>query len=149
MSQSGLEALIELGGGDMRRVLNLLQSTVMSAGEVTEDSGEQQSWQWCGARGRACLKACEWYSIASDLKHGWTDQLTDLCCSPSHSDFQPCPALHVWSAYATAGKPLPQDIERCAHWLLNEPLSEAFRLMLNLQLDKGVALVDILQQLHP
>jgi DNA polymerase III delta prime subunit len=58
VSQSGLEALIELGGGDMRRVLNLLQSTVMSAGEVTEDSGEQQSLQWCRARGRACLKAC-------------------------------------------------------------------------------------------
>lgn len=35
----GVEALIELGGGDMRRTLNLLQSTCMSAGEVTEDSG--------------------------------------------------------------------------------------------------------------
>ncbi|EFN56281.1 hypothetical protein CHLNCDRAFT_145161 [Chlorella variabilis] len=90
VTQGGLEALIELGCGDMRRTLNLLQSTVMSAGEVTGDS-----------------------------------------------------------AYATAGKPLPQDIERCAQWLLNEPLGEAFQHMLDLQLQKGVALVDILQQLHP
>jgi hypothetical protein len=34
-------------------------------------------------------------------------------------------------------------------WLLNEPLREAFRQLLELQLSKGVALVDILQQLHP
>jgi DNA polymerase III delta prime subunit len=34
-----MEAVIELGGGDMRRTLNLLQSTVMSSGEVTEESG--------------------------------------------------------------------------------------------------------------
>ena len=40
VTQGGLEALIELGCGDMRRTLNLLQSTAMSAGEVTGDSGE-------------------------------------------------------------------------------------------------------------
>lgn len=38
-SEAGVDALIDLGGGDMRRTLNLLQSTVMSSGEVTEDSG--------------------------------------------------------------------------------------------------------------
>ena len=53
------------------------------------------------------------------------------------------------AAYATAGKPLPQDIEDCAQWLLNKPLREAFQRMQDLQLQKGVALVDILQQLHP
>jgi replication factor C subunit 3/5 len=53
------------------------------------------------------------------------------------------------AAYATAGKPLPQDIERCAHWLLNSPLRQAYQQLLDLQLQKGVALVDILQQLHP
>lgn len=35
---SGIDALIELGGGDMRRTLNLLQSTCMSSGKVTEES---------------------------------------------------------------------------------------------------------------
>ncbi len=36
-----MDALIELGGGDMRRTLNLLQSTHMSAGEITEETGEE------------------------------------------------------------------------------------------------------------
>ena len=86
----GLDALIELGGGDMRRTLNLLQSTYMSAGEVS-----------------------------------------------------------AAGVYACAGKPLPADIEECAGWLLNEPLSAAFERIAGLQLAKGLALVDILQQLHP
>ena len=37
----------------------------------------------------------------------------------------------------------------CLQWLLNEPLAEAFRRLLDLQLQRGVALVDVLQQLHP
>lgn len=37
----------------------------------------------------------------------------------------------------------------CSQWLLNEPLAEAFRRLLDLQLQRGVALVDVLQQLHP
>lgn len=40
--------------------------------------------------------------------------------------------------------PLPRP-----QWLLNEPLAEAFRRLLDLQLQRGVALVDVLQQLHP
>ena len=90
MQPSGLDALIELGGGDMRRTLNLLQSTFMSAAEITEDA-----------------------------------------------------------AYACAGKPLPREIEDCAGWLLNEPLAAAFARINELQLNKGLALVDVLQQLHP
>ena len=95
-SPDGSEALIELGGGDMRRTLNLLQSTVMSLG--------------AGSDGAAITEG---------------------------------------AAYACAGKPLPEDIESCAQWLLNEPLAEAFSRIAGLQLHKGVALVDILQQLHP
>lgn len=53
------------------------------------------------------------------------------------------------SAYACAGKPLPAEIEAVAQWLLNEPLAAAFGRISDLQLQKGVALVDILQQLHP
>ena len=89
-STSGVDSLIELGGGDMRRTLNLLQSTCMSAGQISEDT-----------------------------------------------------------VYTTAGKPLPSEIEACAQWLLNEPLSTAFKKLNDLQMSKGIALVDILQQLHP
>jgi replication factor C subunit 3/5 len=88
----GVDALIELGCGDMRRTLNLLQSVAMSAvdGKVTEDS-----------------------------------------------------------VYITAGKPLPVDIENCARLLLNDPIESVFQKMYQMQLHKGVALVDIVQQLHP
>lgn len=89
LQPAGLDALIELGGGDMRRTLNLLQSVCMSSGEVTQET-----------------------------------------------------------SYGCAGKPLPADIESCANWLLNEPLPEAFRKIKELQTTKGIALVDILQQLH-
>ena len=74
----------------MRRTLNLLQSTFMSAAEVSEDA-----------------------------------------------------------VYSCAGKPLPREIEECAGWLLNEPLADAFGRISELQLSKGLALVDVLQQLHP
>lgn len=38
VADGGLDALIELGAGDMRRTLNLLQSTCMSSGRVSEDT---------------------------------------------------------------------------------------------------------------
>lgn len=66
-----------------------------------------------------------------------------------HKAHRLCAPTCCAAAYATAGKPLPADIEACMQWLLNEPLREAFARMLDLQLSKGVALVDILQQLHP
>lgn len=90
LDPAGLDALIELGGGDMRRTLNLLQSVCMSAGKVTQEA-----------------------------------------------------------AYGCAGKPMPSDIEACAKWLLNERLPDAFHRIRDLQISKGIALVDILQQLHP
>lgn len=87
-----------------------------------------------------CLRAC------------WMDDWGPSASSrpPSNPLSPPCTAaLRPSAAYATAGKPLPADIELCMQWLLNEPLREAFARMLDLQLGKGVALVDILQQLHP
>jgi replication factor C subunit 3/5 len=39
--ESGVDAVMRLGCGDMRRALNLLQSTCMSAGRVAEDAAYQ------------------------------------------------------------------------------------------------------------
>ena len=64
----GIDVLIKLGGGDMRRTLNLLQSTWMSSELISEET-----------------------------------------------------------VHATAGKPLPRDIEECILWLLNDPLQVAFK----------------------
>lgn len=46
-------------------------------------------------------------------------------------------------------EPIAPAVVPCSQWLLNEPLAEAFRRLLDLQLQRGVALVDVLQQLHP
>jgi replication factor C subunit 3/5 len=39
--ENGVDAVMRLGCGDMRRALNLLQSTCMSAGQVSEDAAYQ------------------------------------------------------------------------------------------------------------
>lgn len=90
MGPGGLEALVTLGSGDMRRVLNILQSCHMAFPQVTEDS-----------------------------------------------------------VYLTTGNPLPRDIEALVNWLFNEEFEAAYRKILDLQVNKGVALADIVREIHP
>lgn len=142
----GLDALIELGGGDMRRTLNLLQSTHMSAGELSEESGE--CTRPAGVPTVCDVRRPEWRQVPAGPPH----VLLEPCSSQPRRAPQPPSAstpLGPHAAYATAGKPLPADIDQAMQWLLNEPLSEAFCRLSELQAGKGVVLVDILQQLHP
>jgi replication factor C subunit 3/5 len=88
--EQGIRAVMTLGCGDMRRTLNLLQSTCMASGHVTEVS-----------------------------------------------------------TYQCAGKPLPSDVEDIAHSLFNDSLQDSFRKISALQKEKGIALVDILYEIHP
>jgi len=90
LSEGGMDALVTLGNGDMRRTLNILQSTVMASGEVNR-----------------------------------------------------------LSVYSCTGSPLPDDIQQAAKWLLNDPAEEAFASIARYQLDKGIALVDIVRELCP
>ncbi|CAK9140697.1 unnamed protein product, partial [Ilex paraguariensis] len=66
--ESGLKALVRLSNGDMRKALNILQSTHMAYQQITEEA-----------------------------------------------------------VYLCTGNPLPKDIERISHWLLNEPFAASFR----------------------
>lgn len=86
----GIQAVMTLGCGDMRRTLNLLQSTCMASGHVTETS-----------------------------------------------------------TYQCAGKPLPSDVKDVAHSLFNDSLQVSFQKISSLQKEKGIALVDILYEMHP
>lgn len=90
MGPGGLEALIQLGGGDMRRSLNILQSCHMAFPSVDEDA-----------------------------------------------------------VYTCTGNPQPQDIEQVVTWLFNEPFNTAFNRVLELQTTKGIAMADIVRELHP
>ena len=96
VSESGLDAVVRLGGGDMRRTLNILQSTAMA---TTEDDGTG--------------------------------------------------TLDEEAVYSNTGNPLPADIQAVAKVLLNEGFGGSMAHVRRLQLEKGVALVDILRELHP
>ena len=52
------------------------------------------------------------------------------------------------AVYMNTGNPLPQDISTCAHWLLNEPFTAVFEKLSEMQVTKGLALLDIVQELH-
>jgi replication factor C subunit 3/5 len=90
LGPGGMDALVTLGAGDMRRSLNILQSASMAFPEVDADA-----------------------------------------------------------VYLTTGAPLPRDVEAVVGWLLNEDFNVAFDRIAQLQVDKGVALVDIVRELHP
>ncbi|XP_051163404.1 replication factor C subunit 5 [Leptopilina boulardi] len=89
VSEDGKIALITLSGGDMRKVINVLQSTWLALGSVTEDN-----------------------------------------------------------VYTCVGHPLPVDIKNILAWLLNETYQLAYCKIQDLKTRKGLALQDILTELH-
>lgn len=89
LADGGLEACVRLGNGDMRRCLNLLQSTHMGFGLVTEAN-----------------------------------------------------------VYQCAGQPTPKDIEEILRMLLEEDFTTAFKGIWAMLQDKGIAMQDVLTELH-
>ncbi len=53
------------------------------------------------------------------------------------------------TVYKCTGSPLPRDIERIVNALFNEDFEAVFREIQGMQVNKGLALTDIVQQLHP
>ena len=50
--------------------------------------------------------------------------------------------------HATTGSPLPSDVEDIVKWLLNEPFATAFHRTLQLKTSKGLAMADLLLEIH-
>ncbi|XP_014258872.1 replication factor C subunit 5 [Cimex lectularius] len=88
-TEDGKKALIELAGGDMRKVLNILQSTATAFPIVNEDN-----------------------------------------------------------VYTCVGHPTKSDITNILNWLLNSDFVSAYNMVHELQINKGLALVDILHEVH-
>ncbi|KRY43140.1 Replication factor C subunit 5, partial [Trichinella spiralis] len=88
-TEEGLQHLVLLSGGDMRRALNILQSTAM----------------------------------AFDM-------------------------VNMENVYACVGKPKPDDIKAIVEWLFNKDFSETYKRITFLKLKKGLALQDILEEVH-
>nr|XP_054501819.1 replication factor C subunit 5 [Agelaius phoeniceus] len=89
VTEDGMKALVTLSSGDMRRALNILQSTSMAFGKVTEES-----------------------------------------------------------VYTCTGHPLKSDIANILDWMLNQDFSTAYRKIMELKTLKGLALQDILTEIH-
>ncbi|XP_015677452.1 replication factor C subunit 5 isoform X2 [Protobothrops mucrosquamatus] len=89
VSHDGMKALVTLSNGDMRRSLNILQSTYMAFGKVTEET-----------------------------------------------------------VYTCTGQPLKSDIANILDWMLNLDFTSAYRNILELKTLKGLALQDILTEIH-
>ncbi|NXA27193.1 RFC5 factor, partial [Ibidorhyncha struthersii] len=89
VTEDGMKALVTLSSGDMRRALNILQSTTMAFGKVTEES-----------------------------------------------------------VYTCTGHPLKSDIANILDWMLNQDFSTAYRKIMELKTLKGLALQDILTEIH-
>lgn len=100
VTESAKKALLKLGEGDMRKVLNILQSTAMAFGGNLEDGG-------CGN-----------LEISEE------------------------------NVYACTGAPMPSDIEQMVNWLLSDDITSCFNKIYDLKTLKGIALADILTEIH-
>nr|XP_013866600.1 PREDICTED: replication factor C subunit 5 [Austrofundulus limnaeus] len=89
ITPDGMKAIVTLSSGDMRRSLNILQSTSMAYGKVTEDT-----------------------------------------------------------VYTCTGQPLRSDIANILDWCLNKDFNTAYKQILQLKTLKGLALHDILTEVH-
>ncbi|XP_015793301.1 replication factor C subunit 5-like [Tetranychus urticae] len=89
ITEDGKKAILELSGGDMRKVINLLQSTHLG------------------------------FDVVDELN-------VYLCC----------------------GQPLKADIESVLECLLTMPFKDSQRRLITIQKEKGIALQDILSQIH-
>ncbi|KAH3883287.1 replication factor C subunit 5-like [Dreissena polymorpha] len=89
ITPDGMNAVVTLANGDMRKSLNILQSCSMAYDEIGEDN-----------------------------------------------------------VYTCVGHPLRKDIENIVYWILNENFTTAFNNIMNLKTAKGLALQDILTEVH-
>lgn len=89
VTEDGMNALVTLAKGDMRRSLNILQSTSMA------------------------------YDVVNEL-----------------------------NVYLCTGQPLRTDIESIVDWMLNKDFTTAYNNILQLKVMKGLALQDILTEVH-
>lgn len=100
MSEDAKKALLKLGEGDMRKVLNILQSTALA------------------------------FCITSDGTPSNAVTLTEE---------------HV---YSCTGAPLPADAEQITNWMLSDDITTAYNNIQQLRTSKGLALQDILTEVH-
>ena len=121
ITKEGKAAIMRLSGGDMRRVLNLLQSTAMSHNRI-EPSPPPRTVEATTTSG----------SRSSD------DTIMQL------STEEPITENDV---YLTSGAPLPMDVGQILEWMMTQSFAVAYENVVTLCSTKGYALVDVLQDM--
>jgi len=59
-----------------------------------------------------------------------------------------CSVVNEENVYSCTGNPLPKDIQNVLQWMLNEDFTQAFNKVRTIQTDKGLALQDIIRDIH-
>ncbi len=105
MTAGGLEALIELGGGDMRRTLNLLQVRCIGCGRV---SG-QPVWQDSGITSKPELRCSNGAALSHDIPNALlsTVLLLQSTCMSSGEVTEEAGEAWVWMEWWVGQVALP------------------------------------------
>ena len=141
MGKGGLDALVTLGQGDMRRTLNILQvrPTVTSRHSSALDS--QWTWQHPIKQVGDVAEHC--CNMLQDWKRA------RLKPASVQATYMSSDVVSEDTVYKCTGSPLPKDIEAIVNALFNKNFEEVFEKIRDMQVQKGLALTDIVQQLHP
>lgn len=125
LTDSGVAAILDLSNGDMRRVLNLLQSTAMS-NIVTADTPTDAD-------------------ADTDAAEVDEDSKMDIDTpEPTAAAIPTMIPIDENAVYLTSGSPLPKDIDVILTSLLNDTFREALTTISALCTTNGYALVDVL-----
>ena len=125
LTDSGVAAILDLSNGDMRRVLNLLQSTAMS-NIVTADTPTDAD-------------------ADTDAAEVDEDSKMDIdTTEPTAAAIPTMIPIDENAVYLTSGSPLPKDIDVILTSLLNDTFREALTTISALCTTNGYALVDVL-----
>lgn len=119
ITKDGTQAILDLSGGDMRRVLNLLQSTSMSLSTASSNSTTTTE--------------------PTDMEIDGDDA----------TGKKKATAVDETAVYTTSGSPLPRDVDAILKSLLNSTFRESCQTISGMCTTKGYALADILKELTP
>ena len=124
LTKDGVEAILDLSGGDMRRVLNLLQSTAMSAVQSNADTTTDTT------------------TTDMDIDDDTTNNKNN-----NNNNNAAVVVIDETAVYTTSGSPLPKDIDTILHSLLNDTFRDSCTKICDMCTTKGYALADVLKQL--
>ncbi|XP_032287214.1 replication factor C subunit 5 isoform X3 [Phoca vitulina] len=125
LSEDGMKALVTLSSGDMRRALNILQVR----------------WNHCSTS-RAAASEEVFKKDKSSTQPTYNSEIEKLSTNMAFGK------VTEETVYTCTGHPLKSDIANILDWMLNQDFTTAYRNIMELKTLKGLALPDILTEIH-